>query len=813
MRSKYGMLSISVVVAPILAACSADLDSDSDSEQSVADNQSSALFGLGGDGLNESVQDLLCRLDVRRCTVHATVVATGIPGAGPVLQVSNFLRSSPIHDRPVFASYIAPGGVLNRERVLVGSSSNFGAPLGNTSEYEGTVLSIDPQGAGPVTVPPTFAAAGGQASALGGLVEVYTANNAAFFQGVHNPTALNSTETGASLPTGLSINNGNGRPWVANSPHGGSAAGTIAVLDPDGPTLNGPPNPAFGGIFTGASTNRGPNSGAGLSTGTLGTAIITKSSDGSGRAVFAALNADGSIVQVHVQKGVDALAPAGSITPNYDITPANAESNDRRTVVRAGMAFNWAPNETLYVVDPKKNRLVAFDITADGTLFHAAAPRYLLADKLDIPVDVAPTVPEVASSNFSSNSTLAAGADLYILNRGDNSIVRVTQEGDIVARRNLVVDGHPGFRANGLGVSPDGRTIYVTGQEGHRGGLVVKIDGFGSGAIMPGLMSQAGSSSQPSTLGGFFFNHDFKLLEGVGPLYNAQGCAGCHNDPIPGGMGDSVLDVAISGSRHDPVARQHSINEIGGICGLRPGIPHGTDLTSPRSTMALRSTSLIDFVLDTQIRANQALEPEAIRGRPNILADGRIGKFGWKAQTATLIEFMGQAFRNEQGLTNGLDRKDLVSGCGANLVRPELDAVPLVTTASFLETIDAPAPAAECRTSAGATVFNTTGCSGCHTESFSGPGFPAYLYSDLLLHDMGPTLADGFPQGSATGSEFRTMTLVKLNERKHFLHDGRALTPTDAIRAHGGQAATSEAAFEGLSTADRDALLAFLGCL
>jgi CxxC motif-containing protein (DUF1111 family) len=111
-------------------------------------------------------------------------------------------------------------------------------------------------------------------------------------------------------------------------------------------------------------------------------------------------------------------------------------------------------------------------------------------------------------------------------------------------------------------------------------------------------------------------------------------------------------------------------------------------------------------------------------------------------------------------------------------------------------------------------VFQNTGCASCHQPSLPGPGGTrAVLYSDLLVHDMGPDLADGLTQGSATGSEFRTMTLVAMAERLRFLHDGRANTLADAILAHGGQASSSKTAFEGLSAADRDALIAFLGCL
>jgi CxxC motif-containing protein (DUF1111 family) len=78
---------------------------------------------------------------------------------------------------------------------------------------------------------------------------------------------------------------------------------------------------------------------------------------------------------------------------------------------------------------------------------------------------------------------------------------------------------------------------------------------------------------------------------------------------------------------------------------------------------------------------------------------------------------------------------------------------------------------------------------------------------------MGPDLADGFEQGSATGSEFRTMALWRVSDRHHFLHDGRAPTILDAILGHGGQATGAVAAFQALSPSDRQVLLAFLNCI
>jgi len=215
------------------------------------------------------------------------------------------------------------------------------------------------------------------------------------------------------------------------------------------------------------------------------------------------------------------------------------------------------------------------------------------------------------------------------------------------------------------------------------------------------------------------------------------------------------------------------------------------------------------------VLANMAAEPAPVRGRPNVLADGRMGKFGWKADTASLVEFMGDAFRNELGLTNPLRPRDEVRGCGANRNSPEVDALALQGAAKFLNTIDPPAPAAACTGSMGAALFQSIGCAACHTPALPGPGARQMLqlYSDLLLHDMGPALADQMRQGSALGNEWRTMPLWKVSERGKLLHDGRALTLTDAIMAHAGQGQAARDQFLMLDSASQQALLAFLGCI
>ena len=373
----------------------------------------------------------------------ARVLATGIPGAGAVAEVGDFLRGSPLHDNAAFAPFVQPGAVLDPKRVLVASTSNFGAAPARPLEPEGSVLSLDPN-AGQVLVPAQFAAAGGQVSALQGAVQMYAAQSQPFQNAVKEPQAVTSDLPSASLPTGISFNNGNGRPWVSNAPNGASGMGTITVLDPQGYPLAGAPNTSAGGVFAGNLTNRNSDTTHGLTAAALGTAILTKAPDLTGRAVFAAVLADGSVVQINVLKGVDGLAPAGSVSPVAKVDRSAAESTAPNVVAREGMAFNWVPSRNLFIADPQANRLVVLDLTDDGTKF-AAARREIAANEFDVPIDVAPTTREVSAGSFASNTTLGGGSDLYVLNRGNNSIVRIGLGGDVKAVRTIEAKGADGL--------------------------------------------------------------------------------------------------------------------------------------------------------------------------------------------------------------------------------------------------------------------------------------------------------------------------------------------------------------------------------
>ena len=110
-------------------------------------------------------------------SLSGRVVAIGIPGISAVSAVGTFLPGGPIHDNPKFAAFTNPGRVLDPTRILVGSNSNFAAPLANNDQDEGSFISIDPSGSAVLVIPPDFAMAGNQASALAGKVQMFSAQS------------------------------------------------------------------------------------------------------------------------------------------------------------------------------------------------------------------------------------------------------------------------------------------------------------------------------------------------------------------------------------------------------------------------------------------------------------------------------------------------------------------------------------------------------------------------------------------------------------------------------------------------------------
>ena len=148
----------------------------------------------------------------------------------------------------------------------------------------------------------------------------------------------------------------------------------------------------------------------------------------------------------------------------------------------------------------------------------------------------------------------------------------------------------------------------------------------------------------------------------------------------------------------------------------------------------------------------------------------------------------------------------------------EVPAAPLRALVAYVAALPAPRPAGD---GDGAALFRDTGCAACHIPTLAeAEGRPVPAFTDLLLHDLGPGLAGGFPEGRASAAEWRTAPLWNIGHTagvnqsgEAYLHDGRARTLEEAILWHGGEAEASKESFRQMSAADRAALIAFLKSL
>ena len=351
------------------------------------------------------------------------------------------------------------------------------------------------------------------------------------------------------------------------------------------------------------------------------------------------------------------------------------------------------------------------------------------------------------------------------------------------------------------------------------------------------------------TRGSGVFQRVFTPETGLGPLFNAAGCAACHEEPVPGGGGandpaEDGEDEEVHATAFHPGAKCDDLAAVGGqviqkqvtpalaALGIGPeSVPsEATQPTARRTTPDLFGFGLLDAVPDQEILA--LADPgdrngDGISGRAHRLPDGRIGRFGRKAQEATLTAFNTGAFVMEMGVTNpGLPTEQTIHGMplpdGVDLLpEPEITQAEFDAADGFVRFL-APPPRRPLdlvgRT--GAVIFLGIGCASCHVPVLvTGPSRVQALnlkafqpYTDLLLHDMGPGLAD-ICLGNAQPSEFRTEPLMGLRFATALLHDGRASTIPEAIRLHGGEAAGARNRFLRLSPGARFSLLQFLRSL
>ena len=335
--------------------------------------------------------------------------------------------------------------------------------------------------------------------------------------------------------------------------------------------------------------------------------------------------------------------------------------------------------------------------------------------------------------------------------------------------------------------------------------------------------------------------------EGLGPAYNGTSCGGCHNVPAVGGIAPvaelraGLVDANGDYSDFDPEAG--SLFQLFSIPthGCQIVIPVEANVIARRVPIPLFGAGLVEAIPDDTLLALADpldLDRDGVSGRAAVIEDVatgelRVGRFGWKSQQATLIAFGAEAYLNEMGITSDLFPNEQSFGISPELFRlcdPIPDPEDIIEPATGRRGIDnfeafmqllAPIGRGpiDSQVRAGERLFAAIGCVACHvpsleTGSSTNPLFdrrPVPLYADLLLHDVGT--GDGIRQASAASNEVRTPALWGLRFRRPLLHDGRAATVSDAIRAHGAEADLARQGFDELTPEGRAALLAFLGSL
>jgi CxxC motif-containing protein (DUF1111 family) len=345
------------------------------------------------------------------------------------------------------------------------------------------------------------------------------------------------------------------------------------------------------------------------------------------------------------------------------------------------------------------------------------------------------------------------------------------------------------------------------------------------------------------------------LEDGLGPRFNLDSCLGCHSFPVHGGSAPPVnpqatLATALGAKNvlppfitaNGPIREArfqflpngqrdggvHSLFVISGRVDATGSAAACTAVQEDFATQARRGNvslriptptyglGLVEMIPDTTLTANLAANAQqkaalGISGHLNTNGnDGRIARFGWKAQNVSLLLFSGEAYNVEMGITNELfqTERDLNPNCQTDATPNDISGKVGIADfkealsdvekfALYMRLLGAPipsttAPGGAASITRGQQAFNSVGCALCHTPSLKtgNTKITAFanqtvaLYSDLAVHHMGPTLADNVIQGAAGPDEFRTAPLWGVGQRVFFLHDGRTSDLAQAIQLH-----------------------------
>ena len=349
----------------------------------------------------------------------------------------------------------------------------------------------------------------------------------------------------------------------------------------------------------------------------------------------------------------------------------------------------------------------------------------------------------------------------------------------------------------------------------------------------------------------FIFEEVESIADGLGPTYNAQSCAECHQNVVTGGA-SQVAEHRTGRLENDLFFESPGgslIHSRATNAAIVERVAFEDDVRTFRISTNTLGNGFVECVASESLLAIRDAQPADIRGTAVMVPvfEGgnamRVGRFGWKNQHGSLESFSADAYLNEMGITSPLFPEENTSagrnvgfGTGFDPVQdPEDEGEDVKAFANFMRSTKAPSRGRITQdVQQGEALFNQVGCNGCHVQTLrtARPGtvinggtfrIPFALgnkiihpYSDYLSHDIGT--GDGIPitpapEFAVTRNLMRTAPLWALRTRNRLMHDGLSFTKQEAIQRHANQGAGARDRYNALTDAQRNLVLTFLDSL
>jgi CxxC motif-containing protein (DUF1111 family) len=334
--------------------------------------------------------------------------------------------------------------------------------------------------------------------------------------------------------------------------------------------------------------------------------------------------------------------------------------------------------------------------------------------------------------------------------------------------------------------------------------------------------------------------------DGLGPVYNAQSCAECHQNPVTGGI--SQITELRAGHFDGVNFADHTGGSLINDRAINPAFQERVlgafEVRTFRTSLNTLGDGFVEAIDSNTLNNIANNQPAALRGQfiqvPVNEANNALrgGRFGWKNQHASLESFSADAYLNEMGITSPLQPTDNTSNgtvVDDGVADPEDEGEDVEIFARFMRSTGVPPRdlvlAATADAQAGSALFNSVGCATCHVRNLTTAPAGTVInggaltvdaklgnklihpFSDFLLHDVGT--GDGIVQngGQATRNKVRTPPLWGSRSRNRLMHDGATLTRNEAILRHAGQATSVINNYRNLSNNQKNQLISFLNSL